>query len=364
MQDHMNDFVKQAMQQLRQMLPESLNLLTNDVPDDHFNPERKVARQMSNEEEFPEAPQLTDSEEVEQITRAAWHYYNDGLTQNQIADMLSLSRIKVSRLLEKGRQTGLIELRINSPYEGCLGLQQDLISAFGLADARVVPAADGLALVPRISRAAASLLMQNLIPNDLLAIGWGEATSTTLRFMAPVFPRSNISLVSLTGGVSAYIGNTGLYGPQSFAHLIPTPLRVSSPELAEMLRVEPYVRHVLEMAITARTALIGVGSVARSATLVRYGYCTSAEIEFFTRRGAVGDLLGHFYDRDGEILELDLHRHVVSVTPDDMRRIPSVVAVAAGPEKVEAILGMLRGKLANTLVTDEETARELLRRQK
>ena len=182
--------------------------------------------------------------------------------------------------------------------------------------------------------------------------------------MAPSFPESAISLVSLTGGVSAYIGSTGIYGPQNNAHLIPTPLRVSSPELAEMLRVEPYVRHVLDMALTAKLALVGVGSVARSATLVRYGYCTWAEIELFARRGAVGDLLGHFYDRNGEILDLDLHRHVVAVTPEDMRKIPAVAAVAAGPEKVEAILGLLRGRLANILVTDEPTARELLGREK
>lgn len=307
---------------------------------------------------------MGDLEEVEQITRAAWHYYNDGLTQNQIAETLGTSRIKVSRLLEKGRQSGLIELRIHSPYEGCLGLQQDLMAAFGLSDARVVPEAEGLAVAPRIGRAAASLLMRSLSDNDLLAIGWGEATTTTLRFMAPMLSQHNVALVSLTGGVSAYIGNTGIYGPQNNAHLIPTPLRVSSPELAAMLRVEPYVRHVLDMALTAKTALIGVGSVARTATLVRYGYCTNAEIELFTRQGAVGDLLGYFYDRDGNVLDLDIHQHVVAVTLPDIRRIPSIIATAAGPEKVEAILGLLRGRLANMLVTDEATARELLRRRK
>jgi len=266
--------------------------------------------------------------------------------------------------LEKGRQSGLIELRIHSPYEGCLGLQQDLIAAFGLSDARVVPEAEGLAIAPRIGRAAASLLMQSLSDNDLLAIGWGEATTTTLRFMAPVLSQHNVALVSLTGGVSAYIGNTGIYGPQNNAHLIPTPLRVSSPELAAMLRLEPYVRHVLDMALTAKTALIGVGSVARTATLVRYGYCTNSEIELFTRQGAVGDLLGYFYDRDGNVLDLDIHQHVVAVTLQDLRRIPSIIATAAGPEKVEAILGLLRGRLANTLVTDEATARDVLRRRK
>lgn len=311
---------------------------------------------------YQDPVELADLDETEQITRAAWHYYNDGLTQNQIADMLGVSRIKVSRLLEKGRQSGLIELRINSPYGGCLTKQKELIDAFGLVDARVVPAAEGLPPAPRIGRAAASLLMQKLEPNDLLAIGWGEATTTTLRYMAPVFPQTNISIVSLTGGVSAYIGNTGLYGPQNNAHLIPTPLRVSSENLAEMLRVEPYVRNVLEMAATARFALIGVGAVSNAATLVRYGYCSAAEIELYKRRGAAGDVLGYFYDANGEILDLDLHRHVVAVRPDELRKIPNVAAAAAGPHKVDAILGTLRGRLANILVTDEDTATELLRR--
>jgi lsr operon transcriptional repressor len=317
---------------------------------------------MAQADAYNDAMPRSDIEEVEQITRAAWHYYNDGLTQNQIADMLGVSRIKVSRLLEKGRQSGLIELRINSPHAGCLVLQQQLIAAFGLADARVVPVASDLAVVPRIGRAAASFLMQKLAPNDLLAIGWGETVTTALRYSAPVFPRNNISLVSLTGGVSAYVGTTGLYGPDNNAHLIPTPLRVSSQDLAEMLRAEPYVRNVLDMASTARIALIGIGAVSSAATLVRYGYCTSTEIELFARRGAVGDILGYFYDCNGEIIDLDLHRHVVAVSVDDLRKIPNRAAAAAGPHKVDAILGLLRGRLANILITDQTTAQELLRR--
>ena len=305
-----------------------------------------------------------DLDEVEQITRAAWYYYNDGLTQNEVADMLGVSRIKVSRLLEKGRQTGLIELRINAPHAGCLTLQKQLISAFGLIDARVVPSGNELPVVPRIGRAAASFLMQKLEANDLLAIGWGETVATALRYAAPVFPQNNVSLVSLTGGVSAYVSTTGLYGPQNNAHLIPTPLRVSSQELAEMLRVEPYVRNVLDMAATARLALIGVGVVSSAATLVRYGYCTSTEIELFARRGAVGDILGYFYDSHGEIIDLDIHRHVVAIRVEDLRRIPNRAAAAAGPHKVEAILGLLRGRLANILITDQATAEELLRRGK
>ncbi len=301
-----------------------------------------------------------DSEEL--VARVAWYYYNDGLRQGDIAERLGLSRIKVSRLLDRGRQTGLIEVRINSRYEGCLRLQEQLIKRFGLAEARVIPEYAEAPADLRIGRAAAKFLAQWLQPRDLLAIGWGRAVNAALRALSPLLVKREISLVSLTGGVSSYVAGVGVNGMRADVHLIPTPLRVSTPEFAQMLGKEPYVRNVLSMALTARVAIVGIGATTRSATLVHDGYCTSAEIDLFARKGAVGDILGYFYDRDGQVLSLDLHDHVVAVKPDELKRIPSIVAAAAGAEKIEPILGALRGTLMNILVTDETTADEILGR--
>lgn len=306
-------------------------------------------------------PELdADSEEL--VAHVAWYYYNDGLTQGDIAERLGLSRIKVSRLLDKGRQSGLIEVQINSPYEGCLKLQQELISTFGLADARVIPALDEAPAGARIGLAAAKFLMRRLEPRDLLAVGWGDAATTALHHLSPTIVKHEMSLVSLTGGVSLYVDGVGAHGQRSNVHLIPTPLRISSPDFAEMLRKEPYVQNVLAMALTARAAIVGIGAVSRTATLVRNGYCTNSEIELFARKGAVGDMLGYFYDRDGQVLSLDLHELVVAVLLEELKRIPTIIAAAAGPEKIEPILGALRGRFFNILVTDETTAAELLRR--
>jgi lsr operon transcriptional repressor len=301
-----------------------------------------------------------DSEEL--LAHVAWYYYNDGLTQGDIAERLGLSRIKVSRMLDKGRQSGLIEVQINSPYEGCLRLQKDLVSAFGLVEARVIPSLDEAPAGPRIGLAAARYVARRLERHDLLAIGWGKAVTTALRHLSSALVRNDISLVSLTGGVTAYMDGVGSPGQRANVYLIPAPLRVSSPAFAEMLRNEPYVRNVMAMALTARTALIGVGAVDRTASLVRDGYCTPDEIELFSRQGAVGDILGYFYDRNGALLSLDLHRLVVSTPIEELRRIPTIIASAAGPEKVEPILGALRGRLVNILITDETTAAEILRR--
>jgi len=60
------------------------------------------------------------------LTRIAWYYYNDGLTQNEIGEKLNMSRIKVSRLLESGRRSGIIQVRINSRYQGCLTLERQI----------------------------------------------------------------------------------------------------------------------------------------------------------------------------------------------------------------------------------------------
>jgi lsr operon transcriptional repressor len=48
--------------------------------------------------------------------------------------------LKISRLLEKGRQSGVIRVQINSRYEGCLALETELQQRFGLKLVRVMPA--------------------------------------------------------------------------------------------------------------------------------------------------------------------------------------------------------------------------------
>ncbi len=79
--------------------------------------------------------------EEELVARVAWCYYHDGLTQNDIGERLGLPRLKISRLLEKGRQSGVIRVQINSRYEGCLALESELQQRFGLKIARAAAGA-------------------------------------------------------------------------------------------------------------------------------------------------------------------------------------------------------------------------------
>ena len=102
--------------------------------------------------------------EEELVARVAWCYYHDGLTQNDIGERLGLPRLKISRLLEKGRQSGVIRVQINSRYEGCLALETELQQRFGLKLVRVLPALNTPPMNVRLGSGAAQSLMGVLEP--------------------------------------------------------------------------------------------------------------------------------------------------------------------------------------------------------
>jgi len=304
------------------------------------------------------------------LSRVAWYYHHDGLTQHEIGQRLGLSRIKVSRLLEKGKRTGIIGITIHSRHRGCLELETRLREAYDLREAIVIPpleAGPGDPTVQtneRLAQAAASYLMNFLVEGSLLAIGWGDTVTRTLDRLGYLLGHTGASVMTLTGGVSAYVHMIGgLNAALAQAHrlfMIPSPLVVASRVTAEALRGEPAVRDVLTMASTANYALIGVGAMNESASFVRGGYVSTAEMIRYRRQGAVGDLLGRFLDREGRVLDLEIHDRIVGIDLATLGRMPCVIGAAGGVQKTEAIRGALAGGYLDIVITDQPTATAIL----
>jgi lsr operon transcriptional repressor len=294
------------------------------------------------------------------LARVAWLYYNDGLTQSEVGNLLNLSRIKVSRLLEAGRTSGLIEVRINSRQQGCLELETRLKDRFGLSDCRVIPDSTEMDTDARIGQAAANFLMQKLSPGNSLAVGWGSTVSNAIRVLGYVVQERGIELFSLTGGVQTYVQGVRESHWHRTPNIIPAPLVVSTPELAASLRREPAIATLLAKAISADFKLVGIGGISEQATVVAQGYIPACEIEPLRHGGARGDVLCRFYDRNGQDMELPLHERVIGVDLVQLRDCEQVIGAAGGPNKVTPILAALRGRILNILVTDEATALSLL----
>jgi DNA-binding transcriptional regulator LsrR (DeoR family) len=200
-------------------------------------------------------------------------------------------------------------------------------------------------------------------------VGWGETVARVIAAtnFGAVGP---VHMVTLTGGVDAYLqaflsskGENAAEGDSTSATVIPTPIVASTPELAAALKAEPAIQQVLEQACGVEQAIVGVGTPTADATIVQMGYLAAEDIRALQDRHVVGDILGQFFDADGQVVKLPIHDRRIGIELADLAQIPKVVGVAGGLHKAEAILGALRGGFLDVLVTNELAALRLLELQ-
>jgi DNA-binding transcriptional regulator LsrR (DeoR family) len=87
------------------------------------------------------------------------------------------------------------------------------------------------------------------------------------------------------------------------------------------------------------------------------------ELEALQKDGAVGDICFRFYDAEGRPVKGAFDGRVIGIDLEGLRRVPRSVALCGGKRKFAAILGALRGRWVNTLVTDQFTAQRLAKAQ-
>lgn len=307
------------------------------------------------------------------VLRAAWLYYEDGLTQAEIAAQLSVSRATVGRLLDDARRTGIVTHQFHSDRLEALSLTQELHQAFGLQGALVVPAiagsSDQKVTNTRVAKGAAQYLAGRMGPGNTLALGWGDTVARTISALQLLIA-GELSLVTLTGGANAYLGAL-LGGDDERSHavrvrasVVPAPIIASSPELAAALRAEDEVQQILSECAKATFAVVGVGTPTPGSTLTELGYVSAAELREIREKGAVGDILGQFYDADGQLLDLSILSRRIGIDVMELAAQTNVIGVAGGDLKVGAIMAAISGGYIDVLVTDEPTARAMLNKKR
>jgi lsr operon transcriptional repressor len=265
-----------------------------------------------------------------------------------------------------------VSISLNAEYLDAFKLSGELRRTFGLAEALVVPdhdqePADHHALNARVGLGGAQFMSTHLRPGGTLGVGWGETvsrviTATSFGTVGPVH------MVTLTGGVEGYLqtilsskGELATERPGlTTATVIPSPIMASTPSLAAALREEPTIQQVLKQARAVDQAVVGVGTPAADATIVHLGYLTAGEARELRERGVAGDILGQFFDADGNVIDLPIHDRRIGIDLSDLKTIPKVVGVAGGLHKAEAILGALHGGFLDVLITNELAALRLL----
>lgn len=298
------------------------------------------------------------------LTRIAWLYYYEDKSQQQIADLLGIPRIKVVRLLKVIRERKIVEIKIARRYVSLFELEKDFSQATGLADITIVPN-DGSA-AGNVAYAASLRFADMCRQYESIGLGSSRALSASLALVEAPKKMAVKRIVSLTGSTMPnYAVNAT--NPSSSGILLSRSLGVdyfhiwapaiaSTRETAHIMRNDHVLASILAMANAVDCAMIGLGSVKNS-VLISRGFITAKDAEDLAALGAVGDVFTHFFTLDGRRIPSAVEER--SVTADVPLRCP-VTAVAYGEDKVLPIVGAIRGKLISGIVTDERTAEAAL----
>ena len=221
------------------------------------------------------------------LYRIARAYYEDNLTQQEIAGRFGLSRVKVSRLLGRAREAGIVQISITAPPSSDADLERRIESQYGLKEAVVIkaPAGDSHDVVAELGPAVATYLTRCLQGNETVAVSWGSTLLSIVDCLpALVMPDVRIvQMIGVLGEVEARVHGAELTRRMAQAlgarpRLLHAPGIVKDSIVRDALVNDPQVSGTLALAAKADIAVVGIGTLNSDSTLVTSNVLSRQEI--------------------------------------------------------------------------------------
>ncbi len=295
-------------------------------------------------------------------------YYIQGLNQEEIAKKLDFSRTKVTRLLAQAREEGIVEINISRKFRTCFEIEDTLRASFNLEAVRVVPQGDCAEDTREgVGVACAGYLEQVFEDGDVIGCSWGRNLYHVGHALKTLRDH-DLTVVQLSGGMNT----GGQLLPQKVMELmvsklgakgvwLNTPAVVAHLDIKKALIRDFSINEALKLGGSCNKALVGIGDFTDAASLVVTGSITKEENIELKKSGAVGDILCRHYDINGKVVKSSIADRVMAISLEDLSKIPLRIGVTSGKQKALPILGAINGGYINALITDEETANELLK---
>lgn len=292
------------------------------------------------------------------------------MTQDEIGRRINASRSTVSRLLQQAIDRGIVRIIIDYPWERAHNLEQQLMTRFHLREVQVLlsKGRDEDKVREGMGMLAARFVDRELTDSAILGISYGRSLACTIAALSPTRPVST-SVVPIIGALGS--DNPFIDGPElvrrfaqiyggSFRYL-PAPLLVDEVRTRNALLQSPQILETLALARRSTTILMGIGALVPGySSQIWAGYLDERELAWLRSQGAAGHMAAQFFDIDGRLMDVEVNQRSVGIGIKTLPGKDPVIAVAGGEAKAEAILGALRGRYLNVLITDDTAARKVL----
>lgn len=314
-------------------------------------------------------PRSRSAPDLYLLSKVSTLYYVQNQTQQEIAERLGVSRPTVSRLLQDAQQTGVVQITIAPPRGLHLELESQLEEQFKLQSAQVVAVDRDSNLLSALGAAGAAYIARTVKPRMSIGLAWGTTLSAMVQALNSI-ATENVRIVQTLGGIgppdaeayAAALVRRMATALGASPILLPAPGVVATAAVRDALREDPHVRAALQQFDPLDTIYVGIGSLSSNSVLNDGISLPAGTLSELLAAGAVGDIALRFFDAQGQPVESSLDERVLGIAVDQLRRVRSVVAIAGGKAKIEAIHAALRADLVDVLITDSLTAQALLDR--
>jgi len=310
--------------------------------------------------------------DVSLMVKVAQMYYERGLKQEEIARELQISRSLISMILTEAKEVGIVEINIRNPQLNNDELSREFEKKFGLRQCVIVPTAiqDINTLRKLVAQRAVGIFNQEIKDQYNVGISWGRTCYEFITNYTPEMGLKDVAIVPLIGGSN----QTACYYQVNemirlFAEKINgTPYFIHAPSINSTIEEKEFflrsstMQPILEKWGSMDVIIAGIGALPDFANIERETYIGESEVyKYIEKSEAVGDICARYFNIKGEFVIGDYFDRIIGIPLEGLRKAKTTIGVAGGVEKVNSILGALRTNAFDVFVTDEQTAKAVLK---
>lgn len=306
-----------------------------------------------------------ESEKIQKIVDISRMYYEQNLTQNEIAKALSISRPSISKMLAEAKTLGIVKITISSPLDQNEELLDRFIKTFNLRGGLIVHGASTEKVNNSfIINESASYISEKISKVKNIGLGWGKMISSVVSTM------KDMELGKSRGEVCPLLGNSVTpyeeYHSDSLVRDFGKatgfiPRYIYSPAFFETkdekkvffnLESQKKICNIWNSLDIAIVNIDNYPSVPDFATALRFG-------KKLSQSKAVGHMISYYYNIDGKIIKGDTD-YTNHIEVEDMKKIKEVIGICGADTSVKSVVGALNTGIITHLIIDEELAKRVL----
>ena len=297
--------------------------------------------------------------------KVAYYYYKAGMTQDEIAKKMTMSRQRVNRIIKRCLETGIVTITIRENFNTNVELEAQMEERTGLNEV-FISSSDMKELNESLGAAASVYLERILKDNDIIGFSRGRALSHLVSNLTPI-NKKNLTVTQLVGGLNAQETSTNSDNIVRDSALILkahpcfmyAPIIVENKELRDSMLSQSFFSQVYDTMKKCTVAVVGIGNFTNQTGLVPKSFMFEDEYKELRKKNAIGEICTYYFNADGVIIQSGINERVFAIDYESFMKIPVRIGIAGGQEKTKAIIGAIKGRLINVLVTDIDTANEV-----